>query len=126
MPRFRLMYGHHVGDHPEDLRLPGYKRRQVRFNQGAIVDTDQDLLQLNGRAGDAKKFEMLDGQGAPTAPSALTWNPKAETIDQYGLKIGENYNDPDTDPRFRPLARKIGEAKAELIRLWKAIEKEKR
>jgi hypothetical protein len=85
--KFRLLFGHHVADNPEDLHLPGGKRREVRYNQGAIIESSEDLCQLNGRAGDAKKFELLGEMGEPTTASPLTFDPRRESLEQFSARM---------------------------------------
>ena len=60
-----------------------------------------------------EKVARLDPRELAKKVSAYLWRQLKPVAEVYGLKVGKSYADPETDPRFRPLIRKLGEARKE-------------
>src|SRR5438477_12839649 len=78
--RYRLVFGRHIATDPETIHLPADRQRDKLFMAGSIIETEENLLKFNGKAGDARKFELINEDAAD---SPYTWNPSVETLEQF-------------------------------------------
>jgi hypothetical protein len=77
--QYKVLVGRYIGADPED------PTKDFMYVQGDIVETSIDLLRFNKPG--AEKFELLI-EGQPMV-SETTWDPAAETLDQFVQRMRE-------------------------------------
>lgn len=86
--KFRVLRGQHIQNTDTGKKNanggPVFEDRI--YPTGSVVETDVDLLQLNGQ-GMTPKFERLDFSGRMTHPAGEVWDPTAETLDQFADRM---------------------------------------